>query len=76
MKTRIVVAVVALFCCLAVSINLPAQSDDTAQTIKQLQQDAINAQMKNDVAWEKQHLADGFVSGYSWGEWANKGRVH
>jgi len=59
MKTTVVVAVVALFCCLAIS-TLTAQSDtDTAQQVKQLQQDAINAQMKDDVSWAQQHLADG-----------------
>jgi hypothetical protein len=65
-----VIAVVTLICCLTPSINLHAQGDsDVAQQIKQLQQQARDAQMKDDVAWEQQHLADGFVGGNSWGDW-------
>ena len=61
------------FCCLALSINLHAQGDgDVAQQIKQLQQDSRNAQMKNDVSWAQQHLADGFTAGNSWGAWETK----
>jgi len=75
MKTTVVVAVVALFCCLAIS-TLTAQSDtDTAQQVKQLQQGAINAQMKDDVSWAQQHLADGYVQGNSWGAWQTKDEV-
>ena len=66
-------AVLTLFCCLTLSINLHAQGDsDVAQQIKQLQQDSRNAQMKNDVSWAQQHLADGFMAGNSWGEWETK----
>jgi hypothetical protein len=57
--------------CLAVSINIHAQGD-VAQQIKQLQQEATDAQMKNDVSWAEQHLADGFVAGHSWGQWQDK----
>ena len=50
------IAVLTLFCCLNLSINLHAQGDgDVAQQIKQLQQDSRNAQMKNDVSWAQQH---------------------
>src|ERR1700730_17145582 len=67
------IAVLILFCCLTLSINLHAQCDsDVAQQIKQLQQDSRNAQMKNDVSWAQQHLADGFMAGNSWGEWETK----
>jgi len=67
------IAVLTLFCCLALSINLHAQGDsDVAQQIKQLQQDSRNAQMKNDVSWAQQHLADGFMAGNSWGDWETK----
>jgi hypothetical protein len=37
-----------------------------------LQQEAPDAQMKNDLSWAEQHLADGFVAGHSWGEWQSK----
>jgi hypothetical protein len=66
------IAVVTLLCCLTLSVNLQAQSGDVAQQIKQLQQDAIKAQMDNDAAWAQQHLADGFVAGHSWGRWQTK----
>jgi hypothetical protein len=73
MNTRIVVALVALFCCPALCITMAAQSNgDTAQKIKQLQQESRDAQMKNDASWAEQHLADGFVAGNSWGDWQTK----
>src|SRR5205814_7997595 len=58
---------------LALSMNLHAQAGgDVEQQIKQLQQEATDAQMKNDVSWAEQHLADGFVAGHSWGQWQSK----
>jgi Domain of unknown function (DUF4440) len=71
LKTR--TAVVTLLCCLALTISLQAQADsDVAATIKQLQQEQVKAQMSNDTSWAQQHLADGFMAGYSWGEWGTK----
>jgi hypothetical protein len=59
--------------CLGLSINLHAQDGtDVAPQIKQLQQDSRDAQMKNDVSWAQQHLADGFMAGNSWGDWETK----
>jgi hypothetical protein len=67
------IAVLTLFGCLNLSINLYAQGgSDVAQQIKQLQQDSRNAQMKNDVSWAQQHLADGFTAGNSWGAWETR----
>ena len=67
------IAVLTIFCCLTLSINLHAQGDgNVAQQIKQLQLDSRNAQMKNDVSWAQQHLADGFTAGNSWGAWETK----
>lgn len=67
------IAVLTLACCLSFSINIQAQGDgDVTQQIKQLQQDAMKAQMNNDVSWAQQHLADGFVAGHSWGQWQSK----
>jgi Tfp pilus assembly protein PilV len=64
---------ITLLGCLALSSNLHAQSgSDVEQQIKQLQQEAIDAQMKNDVSWAQQHLADGFFAGHSWGVWQTK----
>jgi hypothetical protein len=69
-------AVTTLLCCLTLSINLQAQAgDDVAQKIKQLQQDSTNAQLKNDVSWMREHLADGYVAGNSWGTWQTKDEV-
>jgi hypothetical protein len=66
-------AVLTLFCCLALSLNLHAQGEsDVARQIKQLQQASRNAQMKSDVSWAQQHLADGFMAGNSWGAWETK----
>jgi hypothetical protein len=49
-----------------------SQDSAIVETIKQLQQDKMDAQMKNDVPWAQQHLADGFIAGHSWGKWETK----
>ena len=73
MSTRGTVLVVGILLCFSLSIYLQAQAGgDTAEQIKQLQQQSREAQMKNDAAWAKQHLADGFVAGNSWGDWQTK----
>jgi Domain of unknown function (DUF4440) len=64
------IVLLAVLCCLVISINLYAA--DVASQIKQLQQESRDAQMKNDASWAKQHLADGFVAGNSWGAWQSK----
>ena len=67
------IAGISLLCCLTLSIFVHAQAGgDVAQQIKQLQQDSRNAQMKNDVSWAQQHLADGFMAGNSWGDWETR----
>src|ERR1041385_611514 len=59
--------------CVALSATLRAQAGgDVAQQIKTLQQESRDAQMKNDVSWAQQHLADGFMAGNSWGDWETK----
>ena len=67
------ITALCLSCCLSLSINLHAQggSDVDAQ-IKQLQQESRDAQMKSDVSWAQQHLAEGFVAGNSWGDWETR----
>jgi len=66
-------AAMALSCCLSLPINLHGQgSSDVGSQIKQLQQESRDAQMKNDVSWAQQHLADGFIAGNSWGEWETR----
>ena len=72
MKTRISAAVLVLFCSLTLPISTQSQDAGIAEKIKQLQQDQVNAQMKNDVAWAQEHLADGFIAGHSWGKWETK----
>jgi outer membrane lipoprotein-sorting protein len=73
MTKTMAIAVITLLCSLTLSIIVHAQAaGDVAQQIKQLQQDSRNAQMKNDVSWAQQHLADGFVAGNSWGDWETK----
>jgi len=66
-------AAMALSCCLSLPISLHGQgSSDVGSQIKQLQQESRDAQMKNDVSWAQQHLADGFIAGNSWGEWETR----
>ena len=62
-----------LLSCVALCVPLSAQAgSDLAPQIKKLQQEYRDAQMKNDVSWAQQHLADGFVAGNSWGDWQSK----
>ena len=68
---RTALVIIVALSSLAFSVNLHAQSD-AAQQIKELQQQSRDAQMKNDVSWAQQHLADGFVAGNSWGDWETK----
>ena len=72
MNKKFMYALVAL-CCLAAAITLGAQAGgDTSSKIQQLEKEAKQAQMKADGNWFQQHLADGYIEGHSWGEWANK----
>jgi hypothetical protein len=69
---RPVIGVMAVLCCLAIGVAVYAQGGDVESQIKQLQEESIKAQMKSDVSWAQQHLADGFIAGHSWGQWQNK----
>ena len=40
--------------------------------VEELEKQMRHAQMNNDATWYQQHLADGYVEGHSWGEWATK----
>jgi len=67
------ITALGLSCCLSLSINLHAQvANDIVPQITQLQQESRDAQMKNDVSWAQQHLADGFIAGNSWGDWETR----
>lgn len=58
-------------CCMALAVTLLAQGGgDTSAGIQQLEKDMHHAQMVGDVAWYQQHLAEGYVEGHSWGDWA------
>lgn len=72
MKRKTMVILVA-GCCLALGITLVAQEGgDPSSKIQQLEKEMRNAQMNSDTSWYEQHLADGYVEGHSWGEWATK----
>jgi hypothetical protein len=72
MNGKITVALVSV-CCLAVAITLVAQAGgDTSSKVEELEKEMHHAQMSNDAAWYQHHLADGYVEGHSWGEWATK----
>jgi hypothetical protein len=73
MTRTFAITALGLSCCLILSINAHAQdATDVNSQIKQLQQDSRDAQMKNDVPWAQEHLADGFLAGNSWGDWETK----
>ena len=72
MNRKIVVALVAVGG-LAVAMPLVAQTGgDASSKVQQLEKEMRRAQMKNDVNWYQEHLADGYVEGHSWGDWATK----
>lgn len=72
MNRKTTIALVAV-CCLAVAITLVAQAGgDASSKVQQLEQEMRQAQKNNDVSWFQQHLADGYVEGHSWGDWATK----
>jgi hypothetical protein len=45
---------------------------DESAAVEQLVKEMREAQRENNVTWYQQHLADGYVEGHSWGEWATK----
>lgn len=71
MNRKIMIALMSV-CCLAVAITMTAQGGDASAQIQQLEKEMREAQMKNDVAWYQKHLADGYMEGHSWGDWATK----
>src|SRR5260370_7030198 len=72
MNRKITFAFLAV-CCLAVDMKVVGQGGGyTSANIQQLEKDMHHAQMNSDVAWYQQHLADGYVEGHSWGDWATK----
>ena len=75
MNLKFTVLFVAV-CCLAVAGTLIAQGGDTSAKIEQLEKDMRQAQKNTDASWYEQHLADGYVEGHSWGDWATKIRPH
>lgn len=75
MNRKITVLMVAA-CCLTVAITLVAQAGSrTSSKIEQLEKEMRQAQKNYDINWYQQHLADGYVEGHSWGEWATKAEV-
>jgi hypothetical protein len=71
MNRKITGAFILLFC-LAAAITLLAQAGGDGAKVRQLEKEMHDAQMNNDGSWFQQHLAEGYVEGYSWGEWATK----
>jgi hypothetical protein len=60
-------------CCLAAGVTLMAQEGgDASSKVQQLEKEMHQAQMNSDASWYEQHLADGYVEGYSWGDWADR----
>ena len=72
MNRKFTVALVAV-CCLALAMTLVAQAGgDASSKVEELEKEMRHAQMNSDATWYQQHLADGYVEGHSWGEWATK----
>ncbi len=72
MNRKLTVAVLGA-CCLAAGITLAGQTGaDASSKVQQLEKEMRQAQKSSDVSWYQQHLADGYVEGHSWGDWATK----
>src|SRR5512146_1344677 len=72
MNRKITVLLIAA-CCIALATTLIAQAgSDASSKVEQLEKEMRDAQKASDVSWYQQHLADGYVEGHSWGEWATK----
>ena len=72
MNRKFTVALVAV-CCLALAMTLVAQAGgDASSKVEALEKEMRHAQMNSDATWYQQHLADGYIEGHSWGEWATK----
>jgi len=72
MNRKFTVALVAM-CCLALAMTLVAQAGgDASSKVEELEKEMRHAQMNSDATWYQQHLADGYIEGHSWGEWATK----
>jgi hypothetical protein len=70
---RKITVTLAVVCCLAVAIMLVAQAGgDASSKVQQLEKEMRQAQKNSDVSWYQQHMADGYVEGHSWGDWATK----
>jgi len=75
MNRKITYAFMAV-CCLVVAITVVAQGGgDTSAKVQRLEKDMHHAQMTGDIAWYQQHVADGYVEGHSWGDWATKAEL-
>ena len=72
MNRKISVGLVAVGCLAAELALVAQQGGDASSTVQQLEQEMRQAQMKSDASWYQQHLADGFVAGHSWGDWATR----
>ena len=72
MNRKFTVALVTV-CCLALAMTLVAQAGgDASSKVEELEKEMRHAQMNSDATWYQQHLADGYIEGHSWGEWATK----
>ena len=72
MNRKITFASMAV-CCLAVAITVVAQAGgDASSKVEELEKEMRHAQMNSDATWYQQHVADGYVEGHSWGDWATK----
>jgi len=70
---RTLTATLVAVCCLALAMTLVAQAGgDATSKVEELEKQMRQAQVNSDATWYEKHLADGYVEGHSWGEWATK----
>lgn len=73
---RIILTASVAFGSLALGLALVAQAGgDESSAVEKLEKEMRQAQRDNNVTWYQQHLAEGYIEGHSWGQWAPKTEV-
>jgi Domain of unknown function (DUF4440) len=72
----------SVFCAaLALALIAPAalcqksNSKKIEAAVTQLEKDRVKADLANDGSWSKNHLAESYTGGTSWGAWQTKGEI-
>lgn len=68
-------AAVALALIAPAALGQKSDSKKVEAAITQLEQDRVKADLANDGSWSKNHMADNYTGGTSWGAWQTKSEI-